>query len=168
MNWYQVFYWVAVADGVKGFFDAVSNWLFFFTIVSFIIMIICTIGKGLQVSADSTKTDQEDAVSPDIRAWDKIRRPVTKMFYWFMCLTIVTWSCYVFCPSKKDAVLIIAGGAVGNFITSDSSAKHIPAELTLLIREKMRSEIQDLKSEVISDTLTSKTKEELIELLKKK
>jgi hypothetical protein len=169
MNWYQVFYWVTVADGVKGFFDSASNWLFAATILTFVAFVISSIAKSIIISENNNKDDKEDQVDPDVRSWEKLRSPSLRLFYTFMILTIITWSLYVFIPSKKDAVLIIAGGAVGNFITSDSSAKQIPAELTLLVREKMKAEIRELKSDnVISvDTLTSKTKEELIELYKK-
>ena len=93
-------------------------------------------------------------------------------FFWIsMILCMITWLGYMVTPTKKDALVIIAGGAVGTFIASDSSAKQIPYEMTLLLREKLKSEIQELKAPKVSDvadTLKEKTKEELIELLKKK
>jgi hypothetical protein len=93
---------------------------------------------------------------------------VHRFFWWSMILCVMTWTGYVFCPSKRDALAIVAGGAVGNFITSDSSAKEIPAELTILLREKIKEEIREVKSGGILDTLQSKTKEELIEMYKNK
>lgn len=68
-------------------------------------------------------------------------------------------------------MIIIAGGTVGNFITSDSSAKQLPSEALLLLRTKIKSEIEELKInpiEELKDTLSGKSKEELIKLLKQK
>lgn len=162
MNWYKIFYWVTVADGVKGFFDTISNVFLFFSVVSFIAywIVFFSYRNGRDGSEPT-----EPKLRKEYRFWVTI---VRRTFIWCFTLMTITWAAYVFCPSKKDAVIIIAGGAVGNFITSDSSAKQIPAELTLLIREKMRNEINELKADVVGDTLASKTKEELIEILKNK
>jgi hypothetical protein len=75
---------------------------------------------------------------------------------------------YIFIPTKKDALIIVAGGAVGEFITSDSSSKQIPYELTSLLREKIKSEISEIRltGDLSVDTLKEKTKEELIEMIK--
>lgn len=162
MNWYKIFYWVTVADGVKEFFDVISNVFLIFSIIAFIAYFITW---AMYRSYNDISETEDPECRRQGRYWVNL---VRKTFIWCFTLMTITWSLYVFCPSKKDAVMIIAGGAVGNFITSDSSAKQIPAELTLLIREKMRSEIQDLQSDLSVDTLTSKSKEELIELLKKK
>jgi hypothetical protein len=163
MNWYQVFYWVTVADGVKNFFDVISTVFLVFSILMFIIYWVVFFNYR---SSDGTEpTDKTER--KEYRFWVRICR---NSFIWFFCLMTVTWACYVFCPSKKDAAIIIAGGAIGNFIVSDSSSKAIPAELTMLVREKLKSEINDIKVGDIleTDTLKSKTKEELIEILKKK
>jgi hypothetical protein len=163
MNWYQVFYWVTVADGVKSFFDAFSN--FFMTV-----MVISMLAWGIAMGVYASNRDSYSMTEGEVKEYKFWISSFRKIMIWAMIWTTITWGGYIFCPSKKDAVTIIAGGAVGNFITSDSSARQIPAELTLLVREKMRSEIQELKSDdfLKTDTLASKTKEELIELLKTK
>lgn len=164
MNWYQIFYWVTVADGVKSFFDAFSN---FFMTVMIVAIIAWGIAMGVYASEKSSSYGMSEKDIKEYKFWISTFR---KIMIWGMIWTTITWAGYIFCPSKRDAVTIIAGGAVGNFITSDSSARQIPAELTLLVREKMRAEIKDLKSDdfLKTDTLASKTKEELIELLKQK
>jgi hypothetical protein len=164
MNWYEIFYWVTVADGVKGFFDAISNVFLFLSIISFITYWIVFFSYRSERTGEEPSDPKE---RKEYRFWVRVCR---NTFIWCFTLMTITWAGYVFCPSKKDAIVIIAGGAVGNFITSDSSAKQIPAELTLLIRERMRSEIKEIKSDDIFsvDTLAGKSKEELIELLKKK
>jgi hypothetical protein len=161
MNWYSIFYWVTVADGVKMFFNT-------FAIIFTVAFIVCTIGYF--ISANYVSENQGGSYETDRKEWDVWRRAWKRMWTACMISMPLLWAGFVFCPSKKDAVVIIAGGAVGNFITSDSSARQIPSELTLLVREKMRSEIKDLKmSDVLqTDTLKDKTKEELIEILKKK
>lgn len=158
MNWYEIFYWVTVADGVKGFFDVFSDIFTTLLVVCAIVLIIFTLYRNSETSEGS-----DDRVSANF--WITNFR---KLFVWSLIFTTITWAGFVFSPTKKDALVIIAGGAVGNFVMSDSSAKQIPAELTLLIREKLRSEIQDLKTGISLDTLKDKTKEELIELLKRR
>jgi len=160
MSWYRIFYWVTIADGVKNFFDKVSNVTLTFSIIFFIVYWIV-----FAIYNDNTVTrDEEDEKS--FKYWMKT---IKTTFFWFFSICLVTWTLYVFTPSKKDALLIIAGGSVGNFITSDSSAKEIPYELTLLVREKLKGEIQDIKKSTISeiaDTLKEKSKEELIEMIR--
>lgn len=160
MNWYKIFYWVMVADGVKSFFNTSSTIFTWFSVIFLLAFIVTCFTYGAGKSEGMTDGDEKQ-----YKYWINALRRLT---IWTTILCLFTWMGYVFCPSKKDAVVIIAGGAVGNFITSDSSAKQIPAELTLLVREKMRSEIEDLKTDVIGDTLAAKSKEELIELLKQK
>lgn len=154
MNWYQIFYWVTVADGIKAFFNT-------FAVIFTIIFIIGTIGYFFTTNARCSEED--DGWDIWVRAWKRV-------FTIAIIAMPLFWAGWIFCPSKKDAVIIIAGGAVGNFITSDSSARQIPSELTLLIRQKMKDEIEDLKSGDLfeEDTLKNKTKEELIEILKQK
>jgi len=164
MSWYKIFYWVTIADSVKHFFDVFSDIFTTFAIISLIVYVIVF---GMRVDAKKNyNTKEEDLASMNF--W--VRRVGT--FFWMsMILCVITWFGYVVTPTKKDALVIIAGGAVGTFITSDSSAKQIPYEMTLLLREKLKSEIQELKAPSvndIADTLKDKTKEELIELLKRK
>ena len=79
--------------------------------------------------------------------------------------------------------MIVAGGAVGNFITTDTSAKSIPSDITKFLHLSLNKEIEDLQKEVKTDirkelgVQTEKdkfidkveklSKEELIEYLKR-
>lgn len=163
-NWYKIFYWVTVADGVKRFFDVFSDIFTWFAIISFVIYIIM-VGIRSEAFIDN-KLSEKDRASMNF--W--IKR-FGKTFWISMILCMIMWMGYMVTPTKKDALIIISGGAVGNFIVGDSSAKQIPAEMTNLLREKLRSEIKELKEGAVSkvvDTFQQKTKEELIELLKQK
>jgi hypothetical protein len=163
MSWYKIFYWITIADGVKSFFDVFSN-LFTTLFGIFFIVWIILLFSGSDSSGNWTEKDLKS-----LNHWRKMIRGS-----WIVCciFMVIMWGGYVFTPTKKDALLIVAGGAVANFITSDSSAKEIPAELTLLVREHLKNEIDELKNPIKEslsiDTLKDKTREELIELLKKK
>jgi hypothetical protein len=89
------------------------------------------------------------------------------------------WFLYLFTPSKGDTLLIIAGGAVGNFVTSDSSSKAIPSDITNFIHMKLKAEMinvdDDIKrqldvqspKEKFMDKVKDLSKEQLIEYLQK-
>lgn len=157
MDYYKLFYFLTTADSIKHTFDIFSNWFMIFSILTAIIyVIVFIISKSEGNSQQNVK---------DLLLW---RKYMSRSFWFSFIMMTLLWTAWAFTPTKKDAILILAGGAIGNFITSDSSAKQIPAELTLLVREKLKEEIKEIKSENITDTLASKSKEELIELLKKK
>lgn len=159
MNWYSIFYWLTVADGIKDFFDTVSNWTLFFTIVFFVLYWV-----AFGIYHDSRMKDDEEN-DKQAKYWFKIIRST---FFFFFTIMLVTWTAYVLIPSKKDALIIIAGGAVGNFITTDTSARQVPAEVMNLLRAKIKEEIASTSINGVKDTLESLTKEQLIEQLHKK
>lgn len=165
-NWYQIFYWVSVADKVKGFFDTTSNIFTASTVICLIAAIICTVCYYVSITSNSIKTDDEEKTDPETRGARKLKNIFLRAMYVSLGLSILTWGGYVLTPSKQDAILIVAGGAVGNFITSDSSSKAIPAEAAELLRDKIRSEIKQVKMGSVTDTLAGKSKEELEQLYK--
>lgn len=156
MNWYQVFYWMSIADNVKGVFLTLSIILgiyFIFASVAAMGMFECKFSE-----------------------WDKGTR---KVFFVLTPIFFVSLFLWTFTPSKKDMMLIIAGGSVGNFITSDSSSRALPADLTRYLHLKLNAELEDLgsetkkelglqsKKEEILDKFKDFTKEQLIDYLKK-
>ena len=173
MNFYSVFYWLTVADGVKKVFDVFSNVFTWFTVISLIAYAIA-IGFSIQFKAEN-----DDAGYKDCLLW----RKMISRFYWIsQIICVITWLGYVLTPTKKDCMLIVAGGAVGNFITTDTSSKAIPADITKFLHLSLNKEIDDLQKEVKTDirkelgVQTEKekfidkaeklTKEQLIEYLK--
>lgn len=162
MNWYQIFYWVSVADNVKSFFDIFSNIFTTLAIISFVAFWLVFISSRDPDYARESSDPKEKAYD---RYW---QNAIRKAFFWFLSLSLITWAGYVFIPSKKDALIIIAGGTVGKFITSDSSAKALPSEVARYLKEKITSEINELHAETASQKLEDLTKEQLIEMLKKK
>lgn len=159
-NWYSIFYWISVADGVKGFFDIASNIFSWGACILLILVIILTIViTGYSESENSAKAEV-----------DRARKFLQKFALSSFILAVTTWTVYVFCPSKKDALIIVAGGMVGNFIDKDTSVRQIPTEAIELLRSKIREEMNEIDSPepIPTDQLIQKSKEELIEIIKQK
>lgn len=168
MNYYNIFYWLTVSDGVKRFFDVTSDIFTVITIFSGIVYIILAIGMAV----DTDKTNK------DIPSYTKLFKIYTgRLMYPALFLCLITWVGYVATPSKKDCILIVAGGAIGNFLTSDSSAKQIPADAARFLHVSLQNEIKsagmDLKHDLGIQTAKEKfldkaknmSKEELINLI---
>lgn len=158
-NWYQIFYWLTVADGVKSTLDVFSNWFLFFSIISGIVMIFL-IFLSFDPSIQKVESDEKAVLY-----WKRI---FVRVFSWCFTITFISWTLWAMVPTKKDALIIIAGGAVGNFVTQDSSARKIPAEVMQLLRTKIQEEINNtsVKDIVNEDRLEQKSKEELIQIIK--
>jgi hypothetical protein len=168
MNYYAVFYWLTVADAVKKFFDASSNIFTTICVAAFAAVVVSAIGKSISISNNNVKTIEEEKTHPEVRSWGIFRMFSLRIFYIMLSLSLLTWAGYVFVPSKRDCYIIVAGGAVGNFISSDSSAKKIPTEALQLLRDKIREESASINIKGGADTLAHKSKEELIKLIQEK
>ena len=101
-NWYQVFYWLTVADGVKDFFDVTSNIATFFSVIALIFYIVM-----IAVTLTSEAKDGEGNLKPEER---RFRKLAGWIFWGFTLVTLTTWFGYVAVPTKKDAVMILVGG----------------------------------------------------------
>lgn len=187
-NWYNIFYWLTVSDGVKKFFDGASNLFTTVAVIGFILLVIASIGKAITLSCNSIETKEEELKDSDVRGWEAFRKYVAKVFWPMLVLSVVTWIGYVATPSKKDCMFIVAGGAVGNFLGSDSAAKAIPSDIAQFLhtslQEKTKGLISDAKKEISEDTTVatpppmspkkrslldkakSLTKDELVDLIK--
>lgn len=167
MNWYSVFYWITVADSVKTFFDTFSN---IFTFLAIVTLIAYIIAVCIRVGGkDEYHRDYSAEAIAEINFWVK---RCSVFFWWSAILCVFTWAGYVFTPTKKDGIIIVTGGALGNFITTDSSAKAIPAELTKFVKnyiqkEAVALELEESPKTKLTEKLEDLTKEEIIEYLKK-
>jgi hypothetical protein len=166
MNWYTIFYGITVADNVKSFFDTTSNIFTFFAVVSFIAFIISRLGRAVQVSESKLKNDDQDKTNPEIRAWEMANRFASKLFYPMLILSLVTWLGYSLTPTKKDCLMIVAGGAVGNFMQSDSSAASLPSDITSYLHLSLKNQIESLSQEDRQDLGVKSDKDVLIEKVK--
>jgi len=164
-NWYSIFYWLTVSDGIK---SALNPLIIIFSFVSAISLVGYFISSGYLASElNSGYKNERDAAS-----WGVWVRTWKNTFFTGIFILLLSTFAYVLIPSKKDALIIIAGGTVGNFVTQDSSARKIPAEVMNLLRVKIKEEINETTiREAIegqTDTLKNKSKAELLEILKSK
>lgn len=150
IDWYRIFYWLSVADNAKTFFVA---FIWVFTIIS----VVSTIGF-----------------------FSNLRMECKKWMWWSYPFMVLFWGAYVFTPSKTDTLMIIAGGSVGNFLTSDSSSRQLPSDVTKFLHLKLKNEIDGIGDEAratlgipektpkekLLDKAKDFTKEQLIEAIK--
>lgn len=149
MNWYKLFYWLTVADNAKTMFIV-------FTALFTLISVISTI-------AYFTNHDEEDN-----------QRMSRKWMWWSYPFMILFWSLFIFTPDRKDALLIIAGGGTMEFLTTDSTAKQIPHELSNFVITELRNMGAEAQIELgvksqkdkILDEAKQMTSEQLLQKMK--
>jgi hypothetical protein len=140
INYTKLFYWLTVADNAKMMF---KTFMIIFTIISVIsaaVWIMCVIYTCYNVA--------------------EIGR---KWLFWAAPFMIIFWSLFIFTPSKKDALFIVAGGGAINYFTTDSTAKQIPAEFSNFVLTQIKSMSQDVNVDMDLRT----TKEKILESAKK-
>lgn len=147
MNYTSLFYWLVVADNARKMF------IVFIVIFTFIAVVstICYIVASYTSHADGKTKDDE-----------KNQAMARKWMWWTYPLMILFWSLFIFTPSKKDALLIVAGGQTLNFLANDKSAKQIPHELSNFVL----TEIKNMASEASVDLNISNQKDKMLEKAK--
>ena len=143
MDYTKLFYWLTVADNARGLFTGLGV---FFTVI----FIIATIVNGVQAAENNEEVDS------------KIRMHARKWQYTGIFPATIFWLLLVFTPSKRDSLLIIAGGETINFLATDESAKQIPHELSNFVL----TELKNMAKEVEVDLNITSQKEKLIESAK--
>ena len=151
MDYSKLFYWLTVADSARDFFITMAS---MFTVI----VVIATIANLV------TAGEGDDEGREISRKW------IWRGYPFFL----VFWLLLIFTPSKKDALLIVAGGQTLNFLTNDESAKKIPPKVmnyVLVELENMSKEakislnIKNDKQKLIDEAKTL-SGEELLELIK--
>lgn len=125
MNYTKLFYWLVVADNARNFF---TTMIVIFTLIS----VISTIAYFIN------SNDGEEDSQKMSRKWMWYSYPFAMVF----------WLMLIFTPSKRDALLIVAGGQTLNFLSTDSSAKQIPSELSGFILTELKSMAMESKVEL--------------------
>lgn len=184
MNFYEIFYWITVADSVKSFFDVMSDIATWFFVIGTIGFIIITGVKIVDCPTEYFKTkdgkypldENNNPIYTKVEDQSfKTTRKIIQFFFYFSCVfLIISWAGYVFTPTKKDGLLIVAAGGTLEFISSDSTAKQIPHDLANFVSSELKTmakeaqvELKGLNDkETLVNELNSLTKEELIEKLK--
>ena len=143
MNWYKVFYLLSIADKVSG------------------VMLALVIVTGIYTIVASVW-----ALGLGDNPWKDWGTGAKRVYYIWTTTFFLSLILFTFLPSKKDCILIIAGGSVGNFITTDSSSLAIPADITKYLHVALNREISDLDTEFKKDMGMLTKKEEFIEKVK--
>lgn len=136
MNYTTLFYWLTVADNARDMFKV---GLIIFTAIA----VIATIINFL------CRSNEDDDAAVQARKW----------MWWSYPFMFLFWSLFIFTPSKKDALLIVAGGQTMNFLTTDKSAKQIPHELSTFIV----TELKNMASEAKVDLNIKDQKEKILD-----
>ena len=123
-----LFYWLTVADNAKTFF----GWFAILFCIVFIISVVCR----FLCATDELEANEKERLA--INRWIWYSTP-------FMLLFLSLW---VFTPNKRDALLIVAGGETMNFLTTDTSAKQIPHELTSFVVSELKNMAKDAEVEL--------------------
>lgn len=126
MNYTKLFYWLTVADNSKAFFV----WMI---VILTILVLVTIIAYFMGFDSDIKKDNPNQSI--ESKFW----------FRWFMPFLIVFWLLYVFTPTKKDALLIVAGGQTLNYLSNDSTARAIPHEALNFVVTELRCMSSDLK-----------------------
>jgi hypothetical protein len=137
MNWYSVFYWLTVADGVKSFFDVASDIFTWLSVIGLIVYIFAIAWSLTDDGRDGKGEITQEAI--------RIRKLFGWIFWGFTILSLVSWAGYVAVPTKKDAAMILVGGSVIEFMTTDSIAKQLPSEVLILVKNEIQSAAAEAK-----------------------
>ena len=142
MNFIKLFYWLTVADNARLFFQWGAG---IFTAI---------FGLSLIIYCFSVMDDSSDAKA--------VKDPSRKFLFYSTPFFVFFWLALVLTPSKKDSLLIIAGGGTLNYLSSDSSARQIPKEMTNFVLTELKS--MALESQV--DLQIQSNKEKVLEEVK--
>ena len=145
MDYTQVFYWITVADSIKSAFDTFSNlftWLFALSGVVYVVVFVCKSGT---IATNNCKTVEEEKTDPDVRGLQSALNYISKLFYTSLVLSVILWIAWAVVPTKKDGLLIIAGGQTLNYLSTDSSAKKLPSEALNYVVVELQSMAKEAK-----------------------
>ena len=130
MNWYWLMYAFVVLEKFQSLLIALS-------VIFGIILIITSVFKLPHSWGDSDQKLSEPHKQTTKRWWT-----TSLVLFWLFV------SMAIFVPTKKDAALILVGGAVGEFVQNDENAKKLPADLFMLLRKEILEEVSDLPADV--------------------
>lgn len=150
MDWYKIFYLFSLANKIS--------------VTMLVLSLVCSIVGGISLLIyllGRTENKHEDLL---------ISFGIFKRL-WFPAM--LCWFLWAFIPNRQDMTLIVAGGAVGQFIMNDENAKSLPADITRFLRAEildatasMSDNIKkDLGIKTRRDSLMEMGKEELIKML---
>lgn len=154
MSYTEIFYWLTVADNAKVFF---ATFAIFFTVLFIIIM-------GVRLFSDEDDMSDKEIFYSKCNKWTWYSTPLMLLFV----------SLWIFTPNKKDALLILAGGSVLEYMSNDSIAKEIPHNVFNFVNANLETWASEAKvdfgissqKDKLLEKAKSMTADELIKLMK--
>jgi len=151
MDYIKLFYWLTVVDGFKHVLLGV--------LIIFGILLALNVILKL-VSFIESDEDLNDRCSKPLR--------------WIIPIFSICLLTHAFIPSKKDTLLIIGGGTTMNYVTTDSTCKQIPKELSTFVISELKAMSADAKTSLgvadqqnkLLDEAKKMSSKELIEKMK--
>lgn len=155
MNWYKIFYLLSVSDGVKSVFDVFSTIFTTLAIITAVIWIVWTI-IGSTENTVYPVDEKGNKLKNSTGDFVKIPNPLNSkgisisrnLFYWMSFFCVLTWVGYVATPTKKDILLIVAGGGTLEFLSQDSLARQLPSEMISFVTTELQSMSQEARVEL--------------------
>lgn len=124
---YSTIYWLTRLDGIKDMFEGVA-----------IACLILSVFAGVfssPIAADDCGIEG-----------DKLKR-LRKFFRLVVCVGLFSLIANVFIPSKNEALLIIGGGKVYEYVQQDTALQKIPGATTEYIKVLLEKEISEMKKD---------------------
>ncbi len=154
---------MAVADSASTILSAIAVLTCAATVVGIVGYFWATQSQSdTNISAGKPESEQ----STSFNSWTVWVRAWRRVYTTCIIICVITSIAWMLIPSKKEMIVIIAGGAIGNFVTTDSSSKAIPAELTKYVRNYLVKESAELDIETKKELGLATPKETLIDKIK--
>lgn len=86
---------------------------------------------------DDSKTDEEN------------RKVIKHWMFWSYPFMLLFWFGIIFTPSKRDALLIVAGGGTMEFLSNDSTARQLSHDMLVFVQSELKSMAAEAKVEFL-------------------
>jgi len=156
MNWYSIFYWLTVADSVKSVLYVFGTLMAGFCVVCFLVF--------------AFSRDSDDWTAAPGGSAERAK----KWLWWSLPFTMFLWIAWAALPTKRDSLLIIAGGGSLEFLTTDTIGKQLPGELSNFVLTELKSMSKEAQVELnissqkdkVIESAKQMTSAELLEKIK--
>jgi uncharacterized membrane protein len=154
MNYYQIFYLFSIADRLSQVLLTLS-WIT--GVVALVISVIIFINM---ISSGEAYDDEGVTM-----------KYASRFGYIFYPVFFIVLLSYILVPSKKDMLLILAGGGTMEYLKSNDDAKKLPDDILRFVRGEILTATSSLNMseqlgiETEKDRLKKLSKDELIEML---
>lgn len=132
MNWYLLFYLISVSERLSTVLSAIA-------IVSIIALAILSISGsiGYFSNVEYGEDDRDFIAAKQALVWAK-RMAV---------IAVVSGLIYTLVPEKKDYMLIIGGGAVGQYVNNSEEIQGLPDDVVKYLRGELQKAQEKVKEE---------------------